>query len=197
MAGLRPISQSLAIRPAASVRRGVTAVRTDGVGLPTIDWFGEPGDLHVAGTSDRRERIAHDLLPTPALVREAVDTALDSLEALELQARDVARRFRRLAVDEAHLGLSQLVHGTQTLLQLAAMTAIATGVDLDTVCEAHGLTAEAETHSALASLIGRQLEHDWHGLARVIDHSFVRVLDAWRMVFHILGGTAGPHGHAA
>lgn len=152
------------------------------------------GAVDIA-TDDRAD--AEQPLPTAALVREAVDTALDSLEALELQARDVARRFRRQTLDEAQMGLAQLVQSTQTLLKLAAMTAGATGTDLEAVCETHNLAADKQTHDALSHLIGRQLERDWHGLARVIDHSFIGVLRAWRSVFQVLGGSTGPYGHAA
>lgn len=176
---IRPISRSLTIRPLAAARRTVTVSRLDGVGRPTI----EPD--------------AQAPLPAEALLREAVDTALDSLDLLEHQARDIARRFRRQALDEAHLGLSQLVHSTQTLLRLAAMTAGAAGTDIETLCASHGITAEAQTQTTLSSLIGRQLEHDWHGLAGVIDHSFVAALASWRAVFEVLGGTPGPCGHAA
>src|SRR5690606_18931418 len=105
---------------------------------------------------------------TAALVREAVETALDSLDALESQAHDTARRFRRRALDEAQLGLVSLVESTATLLKLAAMAAHASGTDIETVCDTCGIDAEQQTHASLSQLIARQLEHDWHGLAGVI-----------------------------
>lgn len=186
--GMRQISQSLAIRPGLASGRPLTDARLDGVGAPTIEPSGER--TPALPTHDESP------LPTAALVREAADTALDSLDALESQARDVARRFKRLAIDEAQAGLAGLVQSMQTLLKLAAMAATATGTDIETLCRDHDLDIEADMHSALAKLIGRQLERDWHGLARVIDHSLVPVLDVWRAVFLALGGTT-HHGHAA
>ena len=62
-------------------------------------------------------------------MQEAVDTALDSLEILERQARDVARRFRRQTLADANQGLTYLVQSTQTLLRLADMAAAASGHD--------------------------------------------------------------------
>lgn len=136
-------------------------------------------------------------LPTPALVREAIDTALDSLDALELQARDTARRFRRRAIDEAQLGLAHMAESTETLLRLAVTTAGVSGTDIETVCAEHDIAAERETQAALSAMIGRQLEHDWHGLARVIEQPFTAALQGWRAVFLALDGATGPYGHAA
>jgi hypothetical protein len=154
-------------RETASV---VTAVRTDGVDRPTIDPSAEP------------------TLSTTALVREAIDTALDSLDSLERQARDVARRFRRLSLDEGHLGLTHLVQSTQILLKLADMTAVATGVDLERVCEARGITALSDTNTAVGHLIRQQMAEDWSAVASVLDHAFLRALGGWRLVFEALGG---------
>lgn len=128
---------------------------------------------------------------------EAIETALDSLDALEQQARDAARRFRRHALGDAHQDLAHLVESTQTLLQLAVMTAGASGTDIETLCAEHDITAERDTQAALAALIGRQLEHDWHGLARTLEQPFTAALNGWRAVFHALAGSTGPCGHAA
>jgi hypothetical protein len=170
----------------------VTDGRLDRVGGPTIE-ARTRRDAHDSDDADGLEQP----LTTAALVREAIDTALDSLDALDAQARDVARRFRRHSIDEAHARLAELVQSMQTLLKLAAMTATAVGTDVDTVCESNALAIQADTHDALSALIARQLERDWHGLARVIDHSLVRVLAGWRTVFHILDGDPAPGGHAA
>lgn len=137
------------------------------------------------------------VLPTVALVREAIDTALDSVDALELQARDTARRFRRYAIAEAQQGLVDVVQSTQTLLALAAMTAEASGTTIDAICVQCQNTVERDTHTALTAMIGRQLEHDWHGLARVIEQPFSAALRGWRDVFLALDGSTPPYGHAA
>lgn len=157
--------------------RAVTADRTSGVGIPTI---APAPELPV---------------PTMALIREAVETALDSLDRLESQARDVARRFRRGALGEAQLGLTELVQSTQTLLRLADMTAAATGTDIDALCDAHGFSTPVDTNAAVSSLIREQLAQDWHALATVIDRPFLAALAGWRRVFETLH--PGPHGTAA
>ncbi len=169
---------------AAGVRHGaapLTEDRSPGVGAPA-DPLLEPDGA----------------LPTQALVCEAVETALESLDTLERQARDVARRFRRRALDEAQFGLSHLVQSTQTLVRLATMTADATGTTLEALCETHALSAPTQTSAAVSELIREQLAQDWHGLAAAIDQSFTDALRAWRAVFHVVGGpSADPYGTAA
>ena len=188
---MRPFSQGFQIRPVSGPAPRVTDFRPDGVGRPTIDSRQAARPLLLPTV------VSDGPLPTSALVREAVDTALDSLTALDAQARDVARRFRRQSLDEAQAGLADLVQSTQTLLKLAAMTAEATGTDIESLCAACELDAEARTHTTLTMLIGRQLERDWQGLAGVIDTGLIGVLAAWRLVFEILGEPAGSGGRAA
>jgi len=162
----------------------------------------------VVVTADRREGVGGPTAEAPAhaeppvsravLVKEAVDTALESLDSLEHQTRDVARRFRRGARAEAQLGLTELMQSTQTLLKLAAMAAGASGIDLAELCERDGLRAETQTQTAVTELIREQLAEDWAALAAALDRSFAAALDGWRRVFIALGGTpTGPYGHAA
>jgi hypothetical protein len=195
--GMRPISSDLRFLPVRAASSDLTADRRDSVGRPTIGSWSP----HQSGPlrDDRSAPAMTDVqpLPTAALLREAIDTALDSLDALELQARDTARRFRRRAIDDAQHGLAQLVESTQTLLKLAAMTAGASGTDIETLCAEHDIAAERATQAALSAMIGRQLEHDWHGLARVIEQPFTAALHAWRAVFLALDGATGPCGTAA
>ena len=162
---------------------GMTADRRTGVGAPTIE--AEPPSVRT-------------VIPTAALVQEALDTALESLDTLEHQTRDVARRFRRGARAEAQLGLTHLMQSTQTLLKLAAMAAGASGVDLDELCHRQDLHAQAQTQQAVGELIHQQLAQDWSALAAALDQSFAAALQGWRSVFIALGGTpTGPYGHAA
>jgi hypothetical protein len=193
---LRRISSNLQFRSVRALPIPVTADRRGRVGLPTI---GDGAvDVDDRELDDRSETPMSDQpLPTPALVREAIDTALDSLDALEQQARDTARRFRRLAVDEAQQDLAQMVESTQTLLKLAVMTAGASGTDIETVCADHDIAAERDTQEALSALIGHQLAGDWHGLAGAIEQSFTAALGGWRAVFLALAGPTDPYGHAA
>ena len=193
--GMRPISSNLQCRPVGAAWPALTVDRRGGVGGPTIS----AGSIAATATADRSAAFMSDSspLPTSALVREAIDTALDSLDALEHQARDTARRFRRRMIDDAQQGLAQLVESTQTLLKLAVVTADASGTDIEAVCAEHDLAVEQETQAALSAMIGRQLEHDWHGLARVIEQPFTLALRGWRQVFLALDGSSGPYGHAA
>jgi hypothetical protein len=194
---MRPISSDLQFYPVQADRRDLTVDRRDGVGEPTISV-----ESSRSFADDRGDRRAHSMtesaaLPTSALVREAIDTALDSVDALELQARDTARRFRRHAIAEAQQGLVYLVESTQTLLALAVMTAEASGTSIDAICAECPSSVDRDTHAALAAMIGRQLEHDWHGLARVIEQPFSAALRGWRDVFLALDGSTPPYGHAA
>jgi hypothetical protein len=173
-------------RVPAGASAAMTADRPLGVATPTI-----AADVDRPSTDDAP-------LSTTALIKEAIDTALESLDTLEHQARDTARRFRRGARPEAQLGLTQLMQSMQTLLKLAAMAAGASGTDLETLCERHGLRAEGQTQMAVSELIRRQLAEDWSGLAATLDRSFSAALEGWRRVFIALGGTpTGPYGHAA
>jgi hypothetical protein len=159
----------------------VTAGRTRGVGIPAAE-APEP-DAHAS---------------SEALVREAADTALESLDTLEHQTRDVARRFRRGASTEAQNGLTHLMQSTQTLLKLAALAAGSAGTTLEALCERHDLRAESQTNLAVSELIRQQMTGDRSAIAAVLDHSFLLALAAWRLVFVALGGTpTGPYGHAA
>jgi hypothetical protein len=177
------IRPKLALAPAKAKGRPadeVTEDRTAGVGELTSD-----------PTDEAR-------LPSLALVREAVDTALDSIEILERQAKDVARRFRRQALADANVGLSYLVQSTQTLLRLADMTATAAGTTLEAVCESHHISAPADTNLAVSSLIREQLAEDWSALAAVLEQRYLSALAGWRSVFETLGGSApNPYGTAA
>jgi len=182
---IRPVS-GLSLRT-APVRAtvDVTADWRKGVGGPTV-------------SSELAFPSADEPVSTAVLIKEALDTALESLDTLEHQVRDVARRFRRGARGEAQLGLAHVMQSTQTLLKLAAMASGASGVDLDELCQRNDLHAEAQTQLAVSELIRQQLAEDWTALAAVLDRPFAAALDGWRRVFIALGGTpTGPYGHAA
>lgn len=164
---------------------GLTADRRQGVGTPTVVATAAPSTPESAR-------------PSPALIQETVDTALDALDSLERQTRDVARRFRRGAYADAQVGLRELMRSTQTLLRLATMAADASGTTLDTLCQRHDLRVEFQTHLAVNELIQQQLREDWGGLAAALDRVFTAALEGWRRVFIALGGNpTGPYGHAA
>jgi hypothetical protein len=190
---IRPVS-GFSLRDAPG-RSGVvvTVDRRQGVGTSTIEPVPAPP------AADDREAAEAGAEPSvAALVQEAVDTALESLDSLEHQARDIARRFRRGAQEEAQRGLAHLMQSMQTLLKLAAMAAGASGTDLDTLCERHHLNAEGQTNAAVNELIRHQIAGDSGALATALDRHFSAALLAWRRVFVALGGTpTGPYGDAA
>lgn len=176
------MGQKLAIHPKVAKERPVdqpTVNRTSGVGKPADEAAAPAGD-------------------EAAIVHQAVDTALDSLEILERQARDVARRFRRQTLADANVGLTYLVQSTQTLLRLADMTASASGTNLKALCEKHHITAPADTDAAVSNLIREQLAEDWAAVAIVLEQRFLSALAGWKCVFETLGGrTPDPFGTAA
>lgn len=172
-----------AIQAKSAVRRpddALTVDRTTGVEEPD--------------TEGREQSARH----SPALIREAVETALDSLDILERQAKDVARRFRRQTLADANVGLTYLVQSTQTLLRLADLAASASGTRLDALCAQHHITAPADTDVAVSNLIREQLAEDWPAVAIVLEQRFLSALAGWRSVFEALGGNApNPFGTAA
>ncbi len=163
---------------------GVTAGRLWGVGGPD-DESGRDTDDGPDGRGVE-------------LVRQSVAAAGMALRALDRQAREVARQFRLVPGAQAQQGLTHLVDSTQTLLELAAMTALAAGADLQALSDASG-NAAGRTADAVTALIRHQLLHEWDELAETLDGSFVRALAAWRLVFGALDAPAdpGPMGHAA
>jgi hypothetical protein len=138
--------------------------------------------------------------PGTLLVAEAVATALESLTVLERHTQEVAEAFRWNRIADAQRGLTDLVQSTQTLLQIAAMVAQATGVDFATLCGPDGLRAQDDTGTTVDLIIERQLALDWTGLAEALDQDFTSVLTEWRLVFETLGGVPSgdrPGGRAA
>jgi len=175
--------------PSSDRLRPLTAPRRPGVGSPT--------------TPERQG--AHYASPDPsaapnidALLERAIDAALESLNRLERQARDVARWFRSRAYTEAREGLRDLIAGTERISTLAAASADASGTDLTTFCEARGLPAETETASLMNELLRHQRADDGLALAITLERRFVAALENWRELFFALGELpTDPPGHAA
>ncbi len=172
----RPILTTALARARRRGAATVTADRTKGVERPTqVD----------AGT---------------LLIAEAVATALESLTVLERHTGEVADAFRWNRLGDAQRGLAEIVQSTQSLLQLAAMVAQATGVDFGTLCGPEGLRAKDDTSEALDLIIEQQLADDWAALSDTLDQDFISLLTQWRLVFETLGGLppqGGPGGRAA
>jgi hypothetical protein len=133
-----------------------------------------------------------------ALLDRAIDAALESLNTLERQARDVSRWFRTNAYTEAREGLRELVAATERIVTLATASANASGTDLTTFCETRGLPAETATASLMNELLRHQRADDNLALAVTLERRFIAALEDWRQLFFALGDSpTDPSGHAA
>lgn len=176
-AQIRPVRPSGVATSPAATGQSVTAGRPARVGETTISGPTAPA-IHVS-----------------RLVTDAVGVALTSLDALTARAHHVASAFRSDDVQGGQRSLAELVHGTQILLQLAAMAAKASATDLAALERYYGTTACALTESSVNALIERQFDNNWPGLADVLDGPFRRALAQWRFVFETLSGS--PDGDEA
>jgi hypothetical protein len=179
--------------PSTDRHRPLTAPRRPGVGSPTSP---ERQGAHYA-SPDPSSGSAFDP-SNNALLERAVDAALESLNRLERQAREVARWFRTSAYTEALDGLRDLIAGTERITTLAAASVDASGTDLTTFCETRGLPAETETASLMNELLRHQRADDRLALAVTLERRFVAALENWRQLFFALGESpTDPSGHAA
>jgi hypothetical protein len=178
--------------PSTDSLRSLTAPRRPGVGSPT-----NPArqGAHYASAEPTGEP------SIDALLARAIDAGLESLNNLECQARDVARRLRaRTSIEaaEARQSLRELVASTERLVTLAAASVDARGTDLTTFCETRGLPAEAETASLMHEIVRHQRTNDGAALATTLERRFVEALEGWRQLFFALGDSpTDPSGHAA
>ena len=161
---IRPFSASSGILATGRGVVSVTAGRTGGVGRPTS------GQALLSTASG------------PQMVGEAVRTALQSIEVLNRHAADIAEAFRGDDPAGARRGLRDLLHGTDTLVQLAALSAQVLGVDLRSLRGADGLKAESETREVVDQLMAQLLAQDWTAVARTLDEDFITALGSWRGV---------------
>jgi hypothetical protein len=171
--------------PSTDRHRPLTAPRRPGVGSPT----------------NPERQGAHYASPDPsihALLERAIDAALESLNRLERQSREVARWFRTSAYAEAREGLRDLIAGTERITTLAAASIDASGTDLTTFCEARGLPVERETASLMNELLRHQRADDRLALAITLERRFVAAIEHWRQLFFALAESpTDPSGHAA
>lgn len=177
--------------PSLDRHRPLTAPRRPGVGSPTNPT--RQGAHYAPSDPSRDTSIA-------ALLDRAIDAALESLNRLERQAREVAFRFRANASAEAREGLRELLAGTERITTLAAASADASGVDLTTFCETRGLPAEAATTSLMNEILRHQRAGDGLALAATLEQRFVATIEEWRQLFFALGESPAPtdpSGHAA
>lgn len=178
---IRPFSASSGVIAAGRGGVSVTAGRTGGVARPTPS----PGMLATA--------------TGPQMVGEAVRTALQSIEVLNRHAADIAESFRGDDPVDARRALRDLLHGTDTLVQLVALSAQVLGLDLCALQGADGLKAESETREVVDQLMAQLLAQDWEGVARTLDEDFIAALGDWRTVIDAISGAPAsfPGGPAA
>jgi hypothetical protein len=132
------------------------------------------------------------------MVVEAVGTALQSMKALNRHALEVAEGSRSGQADQARRCLRDLVHGTETMVQLAALSAQVLGLDLCSLDGADGLRAESETRAVVDQLMAQLLAQDWPGVAGTLERDFLSALTLWRAVLDaISAATTEEPGPAA
>jgi hypothetical protein len=171
--------------PSTGRHHPLTAPRRPGVGSPTNP---ERQGAHYASTDPSIH----------ALLERAIDAALESLNRLERQSREVARWFRASAYPEAREGLRDLIAGTERITTLAAASVDASGTDLTTFCEARGLPVERETALVMNELLRHQRTDDCLALATTLERRFVAAIENWRQLFFALAESpTDPSGHAA
>lgn len=166
---IRPFSASSGLMATGRSGVSVTAGRTGGVGRPT------PRTALLSTSSG------------PQMVGEAVRTALQSIEVLNRHAADIAEAFRSDDSAGARRGLRDLLHGTDTLVQLVALSAQVMGLDLTALHGADGLKAESETREVVDQLMAQLLAQDWPGVARTLEEDFTAALGDWRTVIDAIG----------
>jgi hypothetical protein len=121
------------------------------------------------------------------MVGEAVRTALQSIEVLNRHAADIADAFRGNDPAGARRALRDLLHGTDTLVQLVALSAQVMGLDLTALHGGDGLKAESETREVVDQLMAQLLAQDWTAVARTLDQDFIAALGHWRAVIDVIG----------
>jgi hypothetical protein len=158
-------------RQLAAGGRVVTAVRFDGVELPSFRESAAAGTL-----LDAIARIDVEAEDAAALVRAAVDSAADSLPALVRGAGEAAAALRKGTPDAADQ-LVALVAAMQSLVALTAAARLSLATDAATevrVNDACGAVA-----SALEALIARHADGNAASLADAIDGQLAPAIGAW------------------
>jgi hypothetical protein len=162
-------------RQLAAGGRVVTAVRFDGVELPSFRESAAAGTL-----LDAIARIDVEAEDAAALVRAAVDSAADSLPALVRGAGEAAAALRTGTPDAADQ-LVALVAAMQSLVALTAAAAYAARLSLATDAATEGRVNDAcgAVASALEALIARHADGNAASLADAIDGQLAPAIGAW------------------
>jgi hypothetical protein len=154
-------------------RRMVTAVRFDGVDVPTFrDQAVLTRDLSSISAIDVEMSSLHELLH---------DSARAAYESVAPLQRALTRIAKLVRVDDPSVrgsDLSEFMAALRTLTALTAMLATASGGRRHTEFEA----LIAELCGSIGRAIERQGQGDWQGLADVLDGELATALDRWSVI---------------
>jgi hypothetical protein len=156
-------------------RQVVTAVRFDGVDEPS---FRAPES--AARALGGVHRVEVDAAEASALLRDALDAAIESLPALVHGARLAAAAFRS-EDPGAHAQLGALVTAMQSLIALTSAAATASRASLGTGAPAEGAVARAclDVDTALRTLLSHQAASDWAAVADALDTNLAPSIARW------------------
>ena len=161
-------------------RRVVTAVRFDGVAVPT---FREPPAL------EQKLRalgpIEVEATTVDALLRESARAALDSIAPLKSAVTRIAQTLRGPDVLAARRELGQLTSALRALTNVTAM--LADSCRIGSACRADFEQLVLRLSTVVDAIIARQTEEDAVAVADALAGQLLPALDAWSVVLRRLG----------
>lgn len=158
-----------------SERQVVTAVRFDGVAVPTFREAETLGrSLVELGPIDIRTATVDELL------HESAQAACDSIAPLKSAAQRIALRLRSGHELAAARDLPELTSSIQTLTTLTAALARAKACVPPHRADFDALVLRC--CRLVDGVITRQVRGDWKGVADLIELDLVPTLDAWHLV---------------
>lgn len=170
-------------RELAARRRGVTAVRFDGVDQPS---FRAPAERARPLRSLRTIDIATEDAGT--LLAGTLAVGRDSVAVIAAHADEVAAAFRRQELVDANLKLSMLLDALRMLTTLTATIATATGIDLAAVGDGEQTAAESldAVRRSLETLVGIQEQQRWADTAACLSGTLRPAIVRWAAVFDVI-----------
>lgn len=194
VAGLKTWGQLLdALEQGVGTERVVvTAVRFGGVDQPS---FRDP--VLLTQELETGAPIDVNTCRADALVKEAVEVALNGLAPLAQAAQQAADAFRNHDLADAHSRLADVVVTLQTLTQLTAAASQAGLTPRTARSDDDGLSLVARLGQSLESLITAATNEDWISVADVLEYDIADLLPSWQAVLRALahpesGADAGP-----
>jgi len=161
-------------------RRVVTAVRFDGVAVPT---FREPSALgqrlHNLGP------IEVEATTVDALLRESAQAALGSITPLKSAVTSIVRRLRGRETLAARRELGQLTAALHALTNVTAM--LADACRTGSACRADFEQLVTRLTTVVDAIIARQTKDDALAVADALADQLLPALDDWSIVLRRLG----------